>query len=397
MTYADSHHVRILIEGRALDNMQRRAVLEGLQHRSKEKKVATAGSSSSSSVWSTRSYSNDMETEESTSDSASPRPLSSSNPCLVPGTADVVCSGQYIVMDIDFHQRQRDGGQADGGDVAAAAATTTIAASVVSRLQQSGFVGIFSLLSHENKLSVVHCHVQRLNEEQGTSHMETTGGGSDDDDDDDDDDDVAKSHGVGGGAGVVIKSKEELVFQVGFRTFKARPIFSEANLNSDKHKFERFWRIGGFSVASMYAPISFMPTPVLIFKQTRAAITDLRDPSRAGLQLVGTGTVGGVDPDRIILKKVILTGHPIRVRKKFAVVKHLFHDPHDVRWFKPAEMVTKHGLRGNITEPVGTHGLLKALFSAPIKQNDTVMLILYKRVYPKLPGKGSHNVTLDIV
>ena len=112
---------------------------------------------------------------------------------------------------------------------------------------------------------------------------------------------------------------------------------------------------------------------------------------------MGTGTVGGVDPDRIILKKVILTGHPIRVRKKFAVVKHLFHDPHDVRWFKPAEMVTKHGLRGNITEPVGTHGLLKALFSAPIKQNDTVMLILYKRVYPKLPGKGSHNVTLDIV
>lgn len=47
--------------------------------------------------------------------------------------------------------------------------------------------------------------------------------------------------------------------------------------------------------------------------------------------------------------------------------------------------VTKHGLRGHIKEPVGTHGLLKAVFSAPIKQNDTVMLILYKRVYPKLP------------
>ena len=42
-------------------------------------------------------------------------------------------------------------------------------------------------------------------------------------------------------------------------------------------------------------------------------------------------------------------------------------------------------MRGHIKEPVGTHGLLKAVFSAPIKQNDTVMLILYKRVYPKLP------------
>lgn len=53
--------------------------------------------------------------------------------------------------------------------------------------------------------------------------------------------------------------------------------------------------------------------------------------------------------------------------------------------------VTKHGLRGHIKEPVGTHGLLKAVFSAPIKQNDTVMLILYKRVYPKLPLQLSPN------
>ncbi len=59
-----------------------------------------------------------------------------------------------------------------------------------------------------------------------------------------------------------------------------------------------------------------------------------------------------------------------------------------MRWFKPAELVTKWGLRGHITEPVGTHGLLKALFNGAIKQNDTVMLILYKRVYPKFPGVG---------
>ncbi len=59
-----------------------------------------------------------------------------------------------------------------------------------------------------------------------------------------------------------------------------------------------------------------------------------------------------------------------------------------MRWFKPAELVTKCGLRGRIREPVGTHGLFKAGFSAPIKQNDTVMLVLYKRVYPKFPDGG---------
>lgn len=60
----------------------------------------------------------------------------------------------------------------------------------------------------------------------------------------------------------------------------------------------------------------------------------------------------------------------------------------DVRWFKPAELTTKHGMRGHIKEPVGTHGLLKAQFSAPIKQHDTIMLILYKRMFPKFPDEG---------
>ena len=63
-----------------------------------------------------------------------------------------------------------------------------------------------------------------------------------------------------------------------------------------------------------------------------------------------------------------------------------------MRWFKPAELCTKHGLRGNITEPVGLHGLFKARFSAPITQNDTVLLVLYKRVYPKMPISSSEVI-----
>lgn len=64
----------------------------------------------------------------------------------------------------------------------------------------------------------------------------------------------------------------------------------------------------------------------------------------------------------------------------------------DVRWFKPAELVTKWGIRGHIKEPIGTHGLLKAQFGAPIKQNDTIMLILYKRMFPKFDDENSKVV-----
>ena len=135
--------------------------------------------------------------------------------------------------------------------------------------------------------------------------------------------------------------------------------------------------------------------------------------------MVATGVLTSVNPDRIVLKKVMLTGYPVRARKRFAVVKYMFFDPLDVKvrtcfpfvvvtsencewltiarllfsvcsmqYFQPAELVTKHGLRGHIKESVGTHGLMKVTFNAPIKQHDTVCLNLYKRVFPKFPEEG---------
>ncbi len=210
-------------------------------------------------------------------------------------------------------------------------------------LSQRKSVTLFGLQPHENRLSVLHFMIKR--------HA---------------------------GYADTIKSKETLIFQTGFRSFECKPIFSESNLNCDKHKMDRFLAEGKFSMASVYGPITFMPCPLLVFKRLDSG----------QVILVATGSLSKVDPDRIMLKKVILTGLPIRVRSRAAVVKHLFYDTQDVRWFKPAELVTKHGLRGHIKEPVGTHGLLKALFSGPISQNDTVMLILYKRVYPKFPESG---------
>ena len=195
------------------------------------------------------------------------------------------------------------------------------------------------LLEHENKMSVLHFTLKRT-----------------------------------GNYTELIKSKEPLLFQTGFRSFEAKPIFSESNLNCDKHRMERFLREDNFSMASVYGPITYMPCPLLVYKKL----------SNGQLVLVATGSLTKVDPDRIMLKRVVLTGLPIRVRKRLAVIKHLFYNTNDVRWFKPAELTTKHGLRGHIKEPVGTHGLFKCLFSAPITQNDTIMLVLFKRMYPKM-------------
>ena len=40
--------------------------------------------------------------------------------------------------------------------------------------------------------------------------------------------------------------------------------------------------------------------------------------------LVATGTVYKVDPYRVICKKIVLSGHPLKIHRKSAVVRYLF-------------------------------------------------------------------------
>lgn len=202
---------------------------------------------------------------------------------------------------------------------------------------QAGPLVMGALLKHENRLSVLNFAVQR-----------------------------APSF-----AGETLKSKDDLAFHCGFRRFTGKPVFSDQSLKSAQHLFQRYLPPTGWSVATVFGPVTFQPASVLLF-------TPHGD-------LVASGPLQSVNPDRIVLKRVVLTGTPVKVKKRKAVVRAMFHAPDDIRWFQPVELTTKHGLTGHIKESLGTHGDFKAVFNKPIKQHDTVCLHLYKRVYPKFP------------
>lgn len=216
-------------------------------------------------------------------------------------------------------------------------------------LGENPLICAVSLLPHENKVSVLHMGLSNCKD--STSE-------------------------------VPVKSKDLLTFRCGWRTWTGRPVFSQNNLNCDKHKFERFLPPeGNFFAASVFGPVTYTPCPVLAFREVQGR-----------KELVAYGSMIGADADRIIVKRIILTGYPVRVHKRFATVKYMFYDPEDVKWFKPAELTTKHGLNGKIEQSVGEHGTMKCLFNAPIKQHDTVCLCLYKRIYPKFASSDTQTV-----
>ena len=78
---------------------------------------------------------------------------------------------------------------------------------------------------------------------------------------------------------------------------------------------ERFLPKEGVVVATIYASITFPPCPTLVFKAE----------AKSGIpKLVATGSLYQVNPDRIIAKKIVLSGFPFKINKKSAVVRHMF-------------------------------------------------------------------------
>lgn len=169
-----------------------------------------------------------------------------------------------------------------------------------------------------------------------------------------------------------IEAKERLVFHVGCRRFYANPIFS-SHTNGTKFKYERFLRTDEATVASVYAPITYAPASVVVFKE-------YADGSQV---LVATGSLLSVSPDRLVIKRIVLSGHPFKISSRNAVVRYMFHNKEDILWFMPVELRSKYGRKGHIREPLGTHGHMKCTFDRALTSQDTVMMNLYKRIFPK--------------
>lgn len=63
------------------------------------------------------------------------------------------------------------------------------------------------------------------------------------------------------------------------------------------------------------------------------------------MDIVASGIALPPDPLKVILKRIVLTGYPLRCHKKKATIRYMFFNPKDIKYFKPVELYTKNGLR----------------------------------------------------
>jgi pre-rRNA-processing protein TSR1 len=104
----------------------------------------------------------------------------------------------------------------------------------------------------------------------------------------------------------------------------------------------RFGQVNQSCMATVFGPILFPPASVIAFKTCKSELIP-----------VGSGHLFSVDPNRLVIKRVLLSGHPFKVTNKNAVVRFMFFNREDIEWFKPVELRTRYGRRGHIKEPLG--------------------------------------------
>ena len=97
---------------------------------------------------------------------------------------------------------------------------------------------------------------------------------------------------------------------------------------------------GGAIIATAITPVLFTNSPTLFFKIHPDA-DDSSNSNGGSVEFVGKGTYLGSDAKRIMVQRVVLTGHPIKIHKRVVTIRYMFFNREDINYFKAVSLFTK--------------------------------------------------------
>lgn len=153
---------------------------------------------------------------------------------------------------------------------------------------------------------------------------------------------------------------KDVTIDNGYRIFNTRTILTR-NLKNNVFQEESTLDHG---IVSFIGPFSFYSTTAYIVNGDSAV-----------------KLLNGESKDRIFFDCVELKGRPIKIFKRYCVIRGMFYSKEQVDYFSNLRVEAKNGNKGFIKRALGTKGLFKAYFSHPIKHDETITMSLYKRVF----------------
>lgn len=170
----------------------------------------------------------------------------------------------------------------------------------------------------------------------------------------------------------ILKSKDPLIFSVGWRRFQTLPIFSKLEDNL-RNRMLKYTPEHVACMAHFWGPITPQGTGVLAIQDVATRIS--------GFRIAATGSIVEMDKSTQIMKKLKLTGVPMKIYKKTAFIKDMFNSPLEVAKFEGAKIKTVSGIRGQIKKAVSKpEGCFRATFEDKILLSDIVFCRTWYKV-----------------
>lgn len=197
-----------------------------------------------------------------------------------------------------------------------------------------------------------------------------------------------------------IPAGAEVLVHCGVRRFRVPAIFSEEFAQSANKSVsvarllrtvrpEKIGREG--LVMSFFAPHCPDGTRVFVTATAESPYVTTDGSLNQSDQILFSGSIASSRVNKYaVYERIVLAGYPHRISGCSATVKYMFLSPKDVEYFKSVPLQSMKGGRGVISEPLGTHGMMKVKFDEPLKHDDVVYMSLYRRQFPEWSWNAFH-------
>eukprot|EP00917_Polyrhabdina_sp_WS-2016_P002590 GHVP01005594.1.p1 GENE.GHVP01005594.1~~GHVP01005594.1.p1 ORF type:complete len:830 (+),score=184.57 GHVP01005594.1:66-2555(+) len=167
----------------------------------------------------------------------------------------------------------------------------------------------------------------------------------------------------------ILKTREPLLFSIGWGRFQSVPIFSIRD--PTRNKYLKYTPENMHCLATFYSREVPQGTGLCAIKNI--------SPGN-GFRISLTGSIIEQSKSSTIHKKLKLIGEPEKINKKTAFITKMFNSHLEVCKFEGGLIKTVSGIRGRINKAVHKEGSFRATFEDEIQQDDVIILRTWQPV-----------------